>query len=46
MKQVVLTGIREMAVTQIAVPEIIHPNEVKIKMSVVGVCGSDIHYYY
>ena len=45
MKQVVLTGIREMAVTQIAVPEIIHPNEVKIRMSVVGVCGSDIHYY-
>jgi L-iditol 2-dehydrogenase len=45
MKQVVLTGIREMAVTQIAVPEIVHPNEVKIKMSSIGVCGSDIHYY-
>lgn len=45
MKQVVLTGIREMAVTQIAVPEIIHQNEVKIKMSSIGVCGSDIHYY-
>lgn len=34
-----------MAVTQIAVPEIIHQNEVKIKMSSIGVCGSDIHYY-
>ena len=45
MKQVVLTGIRKMAVTQIAVPEIIHQNEVKIKMSSIGVCGSDIHYY-
>jgi L-iditol 2-dehydrogenase len=45
MKQIVLTGIREMAVAQIAVPEIVHPNEVKIKMSVIGVCGSDIHYY-
>jgi L-iditol 2-dehydrogenase len=45
MKQVVLTGIREMAVTQIAVPEVVHSNEVKIKMSVIGVCGSDIHYY-
>jgi L-iditol 2-dehydrogenase len=45
MKQVVLTGIREMALIQIALPEIIHPNEVKIKMSSIGVCGSDIHYY-
>jgi len=45
MKQVVLTGIREMALSQIAVPKINHPNEVKIKMSTIGVCGSDIHYY-
>lgn len=34
-----------MAVTQIAVPGIMHQNEVKIKMSSIGVCGSDIHYY-
>lgn len=34
-----------MTVTQKSDPEIVHPNEVKIKMSVIGVCGSDIHYY-
>jgi L-iditol 2-dehydrogenase len=26
-------------------PTIVNPTDVKIKMSVVGVCGSDIHYY-
>ncbi|KAF0235549.1 MAG: hypothetical protein FD181_3446 [Prolixibacteraceae bacterium] len=45
MKQIVLTGIREMAVVNINNPEIVKPDEVKIKMSVIGVCGSDIHYY-
>ena len=45
MKQVVLTGIRKMAMTEIPEPTEIHPNEVKIKMSTIGVCGSDIHYY-
>ncbi len=45
MKQVVLTGIRRMAMTEIPNPQIINPNEVKIKMSSIGVCGSDIHYY-
>jgi len=34
-----------MALTQITAPEIVHPNEVKIKMLTIGVCGSDIHYY-
>ena len=45
MKQVVLTGIREMAMTEIPNPQIIKADEVKIKMSAIGVCGSDIHYY-
>lgn len=45
MKQVVLTGIREMGMREIPNPEILHPEEVKIKMSTIGVCGSDIHYY-
>jgi len=45
MKQVVLTGIREMAMTEIPYPAIVSPGEVKIKMSTIGVCGSDIHYY-
>ena len=45
MKQVVLTGIRKMAMNEIPIPAIIQPEEVKIKMSTIGVCGSDIHYY-
>jgi L-iditol 2-dehydrogenase len=45
MKQVVLTGIKKMAIMDIPNPSIVNPNEVKIKMSTIGVCGSDIHYY-
>jgi len=45
MKQVVLTGIKRMAVTEIPGPQIIMVDEVKIKMLSIGVCGSDIHYY-
>jgi L-iditol 2-dehydrogenase len=40
-----LTGIREMEMKEIPEPVLINPNDVKIKMSVIGVCGSDIHYY-
>lgn len=45
MKQVVLKGIREMEMVQIPEPEILKPEEVKIKLASIGVCGSDIHYY-
>ncbi len=45
MKQVILTGIKKMAMTNIVDPEILDPNEVKIKLATIGVCGSDIHYY-
>ncbi|MCY1720022.1 alcohol dehydrogenase catalytic domain-containing protein [Prolixibacteraceae bacterium Z1-6] len=45
MRKVVLTGIREMELVDSAVPEIKNENEVKIKLSSIGVCGSDIHYY-
>lgn len=45
MKQVVLTGIRKMNMTEIPNPEILQPSDVKIKMATIGVCGSDIHYY-
>lgn len=45
MKQVVLTGIREMKIIEVNTPVILQPNEVKIKLSTIGVCGSDIHYY-
>jgi L-iditol 2-dehydrogenase len=40
-----LTGIRQMKMIEIPEPALTNPNDVKIKMSVVGVCGSDIHYY-
>ena len=45
MKQVVLTGIRKMAMNETADPVLLRTDEVKIRMSTVGVCGSDIHYY-
>jgi L-iditol 2-dehydrogenase len=45
MKAMMLTGIRMMELKDIPEPGIINPNDVKIKMSVLGICGSDIHYY-
>ena len=40
-----LTGIRQMEIYDIPEPELINPNDVKIRMSAMGICGSDIHYY-
>jgi L-iditol 2-dehydrogenase len=45
MKAMMLTGIRKMEMQEIPEPLIVKPNDVKIKISVVGICGSDIHYY-
>lgn len=45
MKAMKLTGIRQMEIMDVPEPELINPNDVKIKMSVLGICGSDIHYY-
>ena len=45
MKAMVLTGIRQMTMKDLPEPGITKSDDVKIKMSVVGVCGSDIHYY-
>jgi L-iditol 2-dehydrogenase len=45
MKAMMLTGIRQMEMKNIPEPAIVNSNEVKIKMSVLGICGSDIHYY-
>jgi L-iditol 2-dehydrogenase len=45
MKAMMLTGIRQMEMKEIPEPVIINPNDVKIKMTVLGICGSDIHYY-
>lgn len=45
MKAMQLTGIRQMEMREVAAPFISSDNDVLIKMSAVGVCGSDIHYY-
>lgn len=45
MKAIKLTGIRQMKLMDVPEPEIIHDTDVKIRMSVVGICGSDVHYY-
>ncbi len=45
MKAMVLTGIREMEMLEIPNPEIKNDTDVLIKMKVVGICGSDVHYY-
>ena len=45
MKSMMLTGIRQMEMAEVPEPSIIKTDDVKIRMLVVGVCGSDIHYY-
>ena len=45
MKAMVLTGIRQMEMQDLPMPEIKKDTDVLIKMKVVGVCGSDVHYY-
>jgi L-iditol 2-dehydrogenase len=45
MKSMMLTGIRQMEMKEVPEPQVVNANDVKIKMLVVGVCGSDIHYY-
>lgn len=45
MKAMMLAGIRKIEMREVPDPVIINPDDVKIRMSVVGVCGSDVHYY-
>lgn len=45
MKSMMLTGIRQMELMDVPEPVIVNQGDVKIKMLVVGVCGSDIHYF-
>ncbi len=45
MKTALLTGIRQMQMQDVPEPVIVNDTDVKIRMRVVGVCGSDIHYY-
>ncbi len=45
MKAVQLTGIKQMELADIPRPGIKNDNDVLLKIEVVGVCGSDVHYY-
>jgi len=45
MKAAVLTGIRQMEITDVPKPLIKNDTDVLLKIEVVGVCGSDVHYY-
>jgi len=45
MRTVKLTGIRQMAMFELPAPQIKDDKDVLIKMTHVGVCGSDVHYY-
>ena len=40
-----LTGIRQMEMMNVPDPLITRPDEVKVRMLALGICGSDIHYY-
>jgi len=45
MKAMVLTGIRQMALSEVPDARLRNADDVMIRMGAVGVCGSDIHYY-
>lgn len=45
MQALVLTGINQMEMREEPAPEIQGDNDVLLKLGVVGVCGSDVHYY-
>ena len=45
MKAQVLTGIGEMEMREVEKPTIKNDDDVLLKVEVVGVCGSDVHYY-
>jgi L-iditol 2-dehydrogenase len=45
MKAALLTGIRKFETRTTPEPEITKPTDVLIRIKMVGVCGSDIHYY-
>ncbi|MDX9724756.1 MAG: alcohol dehydrogenase catalytic domain-containing protein, partial [Bacteroidales bacterium] len=45
MKAMMLTGIRSLEMKKVPDPEIIKPDDVLIRIIVLGICGSDIHYY-
>lgn len=45
MKSMVLTGIRKMEMQEVPTPVLVKDSDVLVKLKVVAVCGSDVHYY-
>jgi L-iditol 2-dehydrogenase len=45
LKTVALTGARKFEVLEIPKPEIVNEDDILLKVSSVGICGSDLHYY-
>jgi len=45
MKTMMLTGIRQMEMREVPDPNISADTDVLLKIAMVGVCGSDVHYY-
>jgi len=44
-KAIALTGIRQMEIVDVTMPSIKKDDDVLINIKLVGVCGSDVHYY-
>jgi len=40
-----LTGLRALELQETPTPVLANPGDVRVRMTVVGVCGSDVHYY-
>lgn len=45
MKAQVLTGLNQMELVEVPTPNIQKDDDVLLKVEIVGVCGSDVHYY-
>jgi len=45
MKSAFLTGIRQLEIQEESKPVLSDPDQVLLRIDIVGVCGSDVHYY-
>ncbi|HBG25716.1 MAG: hypothetical protein A2Y10_20440 [Planctomycetes bacterium GWF2_41_51] len=45
MKALALTGLKKLEFLEVPKPKIVKDTDVLLKIAVVGVCGSDVHYY-
>ena len=45
MRALVLERQRELSLRDIDLPQEVGPDDVKVKIHTVGICGSDVHYY-